>query len=128
MNYDPDSREVIGSVDHSVTDYVTGLEEVSIPHATYVGCCGDVHSHTVHHGTDCRCFQVGTVPDVEGRDVALPHDVIRRVPSTYDDDGPIGAVEVDRRIAERSMWALESIANSLRALRLHDHEDDQKSW
>jgi hypothetical protein len=134
MNYDPVSREVIGSVDHSMDDVTT---------IGPLGCCGDLETHRVVHAADCHCFgnehrhvpwpTVATVPDVEGRDVLAPHELAQvrdyahpprvvhtrdyPVPGSYDGpDDPPSVDDLSQRVAERTMWALESIARSAEAL------------
>lgn len=143
MNYDPVKREVVGSVDHSE----------DIPQASYVGCCGFIHDHHIEHGRDCRC--VGTVPDIEGRDIlprrlnpepriSAPQELAQVVsygdgsprafqgqtpkvndwPSMGDDNyDPPSMDDVNQRIAERSMWALEEIAHHLKIL-VQIYQDD----
>lgn len=156
MNYDPESREVSGSVDHTWDRNNPGRTSMDsnigpgVPTAAYVGCCGYVHDHTIHHGSDCQCINrsVAVIPDVEGRDVVAPQElsqvtsygigpveVVRRVAldphhSSYadadDNYHPPSTEDVDRRIAERSMWALEEIAKSLNALLGIIQADDQR--
>jgi len=126
MNYDAVRREVIGSVDRHTR---------AVPEAPYVGCCSDTRTHVVRHGADCRCTQRGQrpVPDVAGRDIPVhvPQELAQvqnyaEGPAKNVESEQPPPAEVDRRISERIMWALENIDVSLNAIVEIFRDDAQK--